>query len=293
MRPLKRSVISVLLAALLLISLANLTRAETTNSSSYTPWHTGDLPWQFSDTDQALENKAIDFLTNVFNYDISGYNITNLVVGPAAEGLGAGLDIQFKANRNMIDLETGFTVDGDIFWCSVYTEGSVSYNTPPSSDVLSTAKDTLTRIQAISAEDNIPVFERMLQNVTEANNSTVTNANFMQTVTAANNEVTIKWQPYANGLSYAADRYELDFQTGNLTGFFNALPFYNIVSSDVEITQQQAIQMATAQVEAYSYVNGNQTVSNFSIAQAIAPVATLSFQIRGSTSATPKMLYPE
>ena len=128
--------------------------------------------------------------------------------------------------------------------------------------------------------------EDMLEATTELNNSVVSNANFTQEIAINQNDVTISWQPFANGLSNQQDNVILEFQNGNLVMYSGLLSVYTIGKTAVNISEQSAIQIATENAEACSYQIDNETISNVTILDNQA-IANLTLQNRGNAT-----LYP-
>jgi hypothetical protein len=291
MKLLKKTIIAFLLAMLLMFSLANMTKASTPSplpNLDSTIFQDGGqyvAPTQnLTEQDKLLEAKALQFLTNVFKLKTSSYNTTVLNISPAP--FGVFMTLGFRSAGNEFHVLTEFS-NGELIWCMLNpVKGSPAYITPSSSDVLNTAKDTLDKIQAFSQKDYLPTMRSMLNTVSELQNSKITAVEFTQKIAVKENDVTIMWEPSANGLSNQQNRLMLEFKDGNLVFFANFLDIYTIGSADVKISEQEAIQIAIKHTHAYSWEQGNETVSNVTVLGNLAR-ASLSLQNRGNAT-----LYP-
>ena len=126
----------------------------------------------------------------------------------------------------------------------------------------------------------------MLNSIIELKDSEISNANWTQKITTNGNMVAITWEPNANNLSNPQNNLYLEFQNGNLQIYSNYLGLYEIGSSDVKISEAQAIQIAVDHARNFSYVQDGVTVSNFSILEDLA-IANISLGNRGNNT-----LYP-
>jgi hypothetical protein len=277
----KKSVLPFFLVVLLALSFANLVSAS---------FHPTPSPVPLADEDKILENKALQFLDNVANVNTSSYQIEHLWIrDEAAVPLpysGKTFHFNLTSTAGILDVIAEFT-NGELFWSSIYSvRGSPIPNHPTSSDVLITAKDTLAQLQGFSAKDYLPTFQSMLNSVAELKNSEISNANWTQKININGNLVTITWEPNANNLSNPQNNLYLEFQNGNLQIYSNYLGLYEIGSSDVKISEAQAIQIAVDHARNFSYVQNGVTVSNFTILEDLA-IANISLGNRGNNT-----LYP-
>ncbi len=263
----KRTIISMALITLLWISFLGLTTANTAtppplNSSYFQDWNKHRMSPNITEEDKATETKALQFLSTVFELNISSYNATIQSIAPAP--FGVFMTIRLSSTESTVDVLTESN-NSELVWCMLEPiKGSLIYAEKEASDVLTTAKTTLDSLQVTSTKD-YSIFKNMLNGVTKLQNSNITNDRYTQKIEVKGNEITITWEPSANGLSNQLNNLELTFQNGRLIFFENFLDKYTIGSSEVKVSQQQAIEIATERVRAYSYIQGNETVSNVTI----------------------------
>ena len=242
-------------------------------------------PSELTEQEKVLRDKVVRFLTDVFRLDMSGYSTISVWSDKSPFGVFATFN--FQSGENELRVTTEFKNGEELIRCklSLVTDSSV-FITPASSDALSTAKDTITSLQAFSAKEYLPTMRSMLNSVTELKNSTITANGFTQEIAVSENTVRISWAPYANGLSNSKSVLILEFGNGHLMFFCNLLDVYTIGSVEVKISEQEAIRIATEHARAYSWEVDNETISNFTIIESMV-ITDLSLQNRGNST-----LYP-
>lgn len=293
MNPLKRSII-LLLAILLLFPLVNMAKAQPSlppltgfdaeewNKLMQMPYP----PSQLTEQDKILQDNALRFLTNVAKLNTSSYHVEVFIDDTPGPNYDKTLKFNLTSGETKLDVLFLFR-DNSLFWCTIYpVTGSPAFTTPKSSDVLSTAKDTLDRLQAFSAKEYLPTVRSMLDTVTELRNSKTTIADFTQEIAVSGNTVRISWEPFANGLSNPQNKLTLEFENGHLSFFADYLSMFKIGSSDVKISEQEAIKIALEYARNYSWVQDNQTVSNVNVLDSPV-IANISLQNKGNNT-----LYP-
>ncbi|MEM2098147.1 MAG: hypothetical protein QXU99_00160 [Candidatus Bathyarchaeia archaeon] len=277
MNPLKTNSTTLLLATLLILSLTNIASAIPGPTPSPSP---------LTEQEKILCDKALKFLTEVFGFDTASYH-SEVIVKEYPIGSIFDKTLKFNFTSAESKVEALILVRGDsLYWCTLRSIKGSPVFMAKSSDVLVTATDTLDRLQAFSAKDYLPTFRRMLDSVTELANSKITAHNFTQEIVVSGSTVRISWEPFANGLSNQQNKLYLEFQNGNLMFFADYLGTYNIGSAEIKISEQEAIKIAIEHVRAYSYVQGNETVSNITVLDNLV-IANISLQNRGNNT-----LYP-
>ena len=235
-----------------------------------------------TEQEKILQDNALTFLTDVFELDLARYSITQVTAASAPVPNGVYIEFKFESSEGKLDVSSEFS-NGKLIWCKLYpVKVSPVYTTSKqSSDVINTAKGTLDRIQKFSAKEYLLTMRNMLDTVTELKGSEVTIGDFTQDIEVSENTVKMSWAPFANGLSNPQYKLYLEFKNGHLTQYANYLEIYKIGSSEVNISEAQAIQIATDYAKTFSYTQENDTVLD-SIA-----MARISLDKRGSNT-----LYP-
>jgi hypothetical protein len=240
-----------------------------------------------TEQEKILQDNALTFLTDVFELDLARYSITQVTAASAPVPNGVYIEFKFESSEGKLDVSSEFS-NGKLIWCKLYPVKvfPIYTTSKQSSDVINTAKGTLDRIQTFSAKEYLLTMRNMLDTVTELKGSEVTIGDFTQDIEVSENIVKMSWEPFANGLSNPQYKLYLEFKNGHLTQYANYLDIYKIGSSEVNISEAQAIQIATDHAKTFSYTQESDTVSNFTILDGIA-MARISLDNRGSNT-----LYP-
>jgi hypothetical protein len=273
-----------------LVNIANATLPTLSPHPNITFVRSGNVgppPQNLNEADQILVNNSLQFLNNVANINISSYNV-NVRVANEALGVAFGKTVHFNLSsaKGIIDATALFT-NGKLFWSSIFSvKGTLVLNQPVSPNALTSARDTLSKLQAFSARDYLLTFQSMLNSVTELQDSKTSNSNYTQQITVSGNIVTLSWEPSINGLSAQQNNFCLEFRNGNLEYYFDWLGIHAIGSSDVKISEAQAIQIANDRARTFSYVQDSKDVSNFTVLTSFV-TANVSLDNRGNNT-----LYP-
>jgi hypothetical protein len=232
---------------------------------------------------KVLQDKTLAFLKNVVELNLSRYSTTQVTASPSSHGIF----FKFQSSEGKLDVTSEF-IDGELVWCKLYPikDCPVYTTSSPSSDVINTAKGTLDRINTFSTKEYLPIMRSLLSTVTELKNSKITIGDFTQEIEVRENTVKMYWEPFANGLSSARNKLFLEFENGNLVQYGNYLDIYKIGSSEVKISEEQAIQIAKNYARTFSYKQYGETVSNFTVLDSIA-IAKINLDDRGNNT-----LYP-
>ena len=243
-------------------------------------------PLELTEQDKILQEIALRFLIDVAKLDTSQYQVEVYIDNLSGPNYDKTLKFNFSSTESKVDALFLFK-DNSFFWCTINpVKGSPVFFPPKSSDVLSTAKDTLDELQEYSATKYLPVMRSMLDRVTELINSKITNADFTQEIAVSGNTVRISWEPMANGLSNPQNKLTLEFQNGNLGFFCNYLGLFDIGNVDVKVSEQEAIKIALEHARNYSWETSNETISNVNVLDKPV-IANLSLQNRENNT-----LYP-
>jgi hypothetical protein len=209
------------------------------------------------------QDKAMDFMKNVLPVDLSKYTI-NLRSNSIMYGVPLAKDdnriiinILFELNSTDSYLHIGFAFEKDTMTsCQINSiEGQVittrQYDNP-----LVAAKDFLERYQAYTQIDSRNLIA-MLDNVDITKDSTVTTENIKFTVLNSYNvgrdELVFSWVQIINGVeSRIGTSLEFDMD-GNFISLGDSRTLYAIGDMSVNISEEQAIDLALENLKSYSY----------------------------------------
>ena len=243
-------------------------------------------PSQLTAQDKELQDKVLNFLATVAKIDTASYTIETFVDNVPGPNYDKTLKLKLSSDDSKIDVLCLFR-DNSLFWCTIHpVQGSPASTRSESSDALTIAKDTLESLQTFSAKDHFPKMLIMLNDVTELKSSKSVNAEFTQEIAISDNTARISWEPYANGLSNPQNKLTLEFKDGNLLFFADFLGLFTIGSSDVIITEKDAIQIAIEHTREFTWEEDGETITNVNVLDSPI-IANISLQNRGNNT-----LYP-
>jgi hypothetical protein len=125
----------------------------------------------------------------------------------------------------------------------------------------------------------------MLATVDLTNNQSKINSNLKLEVNAGNNITFIRWDRTQNGVDYS--HLILEFKNGVFLDFFDSRSYLTIGSSEVNITKEQAIDLALKQAEGFSYSYSGKVVENLTIAE-----DRIVAQLKANVRYNPSEYYP-
>ncbi|MDR2700463.1 MAG: hypothetical protein LBC12_06660 [Nitrososphaerota archaeon] len=268
LKKLNKSFLSLALTMVLLLSFISIVAAEQVEPQATSPQRP---PQTLTEADRNLLNTIMTFLNDVFKLDTSKYNTDLVRVDGPRNYYDKVFDIYLSSAESDLEITCDIK-DNAIIWCKLYpTRGSPIYTTP-SLDVLRSAKLTLEDLNAFSPKSYLPVIQNMLNNIEKIENSTITNAEFTQTIdinTVFESEgelVMMSWAPFANGLVHSQNTVALHYNTnGHLVFFSNGLDIFSIGSFAAKVLEQEAIVITVGIVNDFSYEQNGEIVSNFEI----------------------------
>ncbi|MDR0372688.1 MAG: hypothetical protein LBI79_03895 [Nitrososphaerota archaeon] len=261
MKKLNQKILPLAIVLLLLLSIASVAKTE----AQTRPPLKGNL----SEEDKAIVDNIVTFLDKVFKLDTSKYSIES----GRSRGLVSGVDKSFTIYLSSAESEVDILCDirdDAIVWCSIYLpKGSPIYTTP-TADILSNAKETLAELTTFAPKSYLPAIQDMLNSVKAIENSTTLTADLTQIIdireVIGEDLVMMSWAPFANGLVYSQNTLSLHFDTsGHLRFFADDFGRFAIGTSEAKVSEQEAIQIAMEQVQAFSWEQDGEVVSNVEI----------------------------
>ena len=99
--------------------------------------------------------------------------------------------------------------------------------------------------------------------------------------------VTFQLMYMPNGIYNRFTQIGVMFNKGVLDRFADNWNSCVVGSSEVNVSEEQAISLAKEHIAAYSYMFGNRSIGNLTVKESLPPLATLSMQVRKDN-----LLYP-
>lgn len=240
-----------------------------------------------------LEAKGWQFIKDVLAIDTSRYNVTVKTFNPPNPSFATTeqnalfpTDVQYNLNSSQSTLAIYCSfIKGNLSAAHLYLyTGSVLTSQLLSSNLTAAAIDFLTEYQNFSGRNLTDVLQT-LDGINLVNGSTVQLGDLRfdlthrdLTGTAFGDSVDFSWVNSYSGCDYKV--LSVGFQDGHFGGFIDNRQWYQVGDTTVNVSRQQAIDIALNAAKTYSYkMSDNWWVSNFNITRTDA---TLYPQSRGS-----------
>ena len=105
----------------------------------------------------------------------------------------------------------------------------------------------------------------LLATVSTISNTNVTQGNMKLQISVSGDTDTFLWMYTQNGIDYQAKGLQMTFQNNVLTLMSDGYFLFTVGSSDMAVSQQQAIDKAVNYVKTLTYTIGNTPTSGFSV----------------------------
>lgn len=245
---------------------AGQTTADQDNTLPLTPIPANpSTPKPLEPSQIAAQDKAMDFMKNMLPVDLSKYSITvrsNSIMNgvPTAKDDNRIItNILYELKSTDSYLQIGFAFEKDVMTSCEITpiEGKViTANNRQYDDPLVAAKDFLERYQTYTKLDSNSLIV-MLDNADVTKDSMVTRENTKFAITnsylGGRNQIVFSWAHVINGVESRIGT-SLVFDTdGNFVSFGDSRALYTLGDTSVNISEEQAIEIALENLKSYSY----------------------------------------
>jgi hypothetical protein len=227
--------------------------------------------------------RAMTILRDVVQIDITKYQTTLLSdtvenrsdLGGVNEEIlkysltrhGSKIDIVLRFRNNHFSLYQLSLLEGVPPYEPIYAQ-------PQSPDILEVTKDLIERYKSSTSEPYLEEMSRLLASASETNNEqTLGNTKLRVTINGDNAEVLLLYT--ASGADFAAKSFRLVFQNQILQELSDDWFFYDIGSTQVSVSKEQAIQIARNATKDFEWNAGGEQVSNFNVLN--EPVSAVFF----------------
>jgi len=171
--------------------------------------------------------------------------------------------------------------------CGLYIDsGNPIYRLPTYSNMATATQVFLERYENFTADKQLSTIRNALSDVDGTKNATKTIDNLKLEVSVTSYATSFTWKPVFNGLEFSG--LGVSFKDGTFMNFGDSRSLYAIGSTEVRITEEQAIDIALTRVKTFEYQINGKVVNNFTIVtdQVLAELRT------GSKDDGPTVLYP-
>jgi len=223
----------------------------------------------------ASADEAMTIIRDVFQIDVAKYQVTLLsdTAGPEADLGGVVEEVltySLVNNASNINLVLTFrngnfslfqlnVIEGVTAFTPIYTQ-------PQSTDFLTAVRNIITRYESVDNASYLNQMSQLLSAVTATQqDQTLGNVKLETSINGANAQYSLLYT--ANNVDFAAKSLQIVFENGILTSLSDDWPLYSIGSTQVNITQDQAIQIAREAASTFSWTANGVKVSSFTVLQ--------------------------
>jgi len=205
-------------------------------------------------------------------------------------------DVKYTLESNESKLEViSALVDEKLYLLNIYINEGSPLTTKPAASPIEMAKDFLDKYPTYSDASYYSTMRSMLDNVEADKNVTETVENIKLEVTITANHTDVRWKYVFNGVEATSKCVVLNFKQGFLDCFIDSWSFWTIGSTDLNVSEEEAIEIAMSAAENHSWnLSSGTTVTEFNI----VGVSETSLQIGNypteneSRGGDPLTLYP-
>lgn len=163
--------------------------------------------------------------------------------------------------------------------------GSPHYSKPLPSNTREAATVLLGRYEASSEDAELTTMKNMLTTVDGTKNSTKIDGNLKLEVSATPDRTSLAWIQSQNGVDY--NSLTLEFKNGAFLTFFDSRSYRKVGSAEINISEEQAIDMALKEADGFSYHYNGKLVDNLTIVE-----SQIRAELKANVRDTPTLFYP-
>ena len=215
-------------------------------------------------------DKVANFLTNLTQIETRNYTISlteDTMQWRRDFGGVAEEEIQYSLKSSISDLNVYLRYRNNHF--SRYElnmiESSPIYTQIQPNDVLQNAKYVLSRYKTYCGDSYLTNMTNILATVSTISNTNVTQGNMKLQISVSGDTVTFLWMHTEKGIDYQAKGLQMTFQNNVLTVMSDGYFLFAVGSTNMGITQQQAVDTAKSYVKTLTYSIENKPTSGFSV----------------------------
>jgi hypothetical protein len=228
-------------------------------------------------------DKGVKIIRDVVQIDVSKYTTTLLSdtvedrsdLGGVVEEI---LKYSLVNSESKIDLVLRFRNDHFSLYQLTLVEGLPQYAPiylqPQSTDIVNATKGLIERYKSVTSDPYLDEMITLLVSTNETNNElTLGNTKLRVTINGDNAEILLLYT--ANGVDFSAKSLRFVFQKHVLQEFSDDWSLYKVGSTQVSVSQDQAIQIARNAAKNFEWNADGVQVSNFVVLQ--EPVSAVFF----------------
>jgi DNA-binding transcriptional ArsR family regulator len=220
-------------------------------------------------------DQAKTILENITQIDLTKYQTTLLsdTITPRTDLVGVVEEVlkySLTTTESSLDIVLRFRNDHFSLYQLTVLAGipafTPMYLQPQNTDALQATRDIISRYQTVT---NYPYLAQMSQLLASANETqgdqTLGNTKLRMTFTGGNAQIILMFTE--NNTDFAAKSIQLNFENNILNSLGDDYSLYTIGSTQVNTSQDQAIQIARDAAKTFTWKANGTTVSNFEVLQ--------------------------
>jgi len=221
--------------------------------------------------ESTAREKALSFIENVLPIDISQYNVTfsKYYTVEILEGLPSEYVVyNLESEESLVNVTCRIENDALTF-CMVSPKNGSVISDRQYENLIDAADSFLDRYQTHTGQD-LEAIKNTLNDVDPTENMTVTAGDIKLTISNGgiwgNKETSFDWRHVYNGCEYPA--LSLGFSNGVFSTLNDGGIIYTIGDTTVNISEEQAINIAMNHIQNYSYtMPGGGEISDFNVTE--------------------------
>ena len=217
-------------------------------------------------------DKTFTFLRDVIQLDMTKY-YTRLISNTLEHATDLGGIIEETLKYTLISDESELDVDFRYrnqtlsrFRLNII-EGSPFFVQPKPNNVIDLAESLLQRYQNFTGVSYLEPMRNMLKSVNGTEDMEITEGDIKLVISTEGKDTEIQWMLTTHGIDYQVKGVELNFANGLLEMFTDGWFLFNVGSTQLNILQEEAINIAINGVKDYSWIANGVTVSEFNISE--------------------------
>jgi DNA-binding transcriptional ArsR family regulator len=215
-------------------------------------------------------DRVVNFLEDVIQLDMTKYHATlerNTVeyrsdLGGMAEEI---LTYTLTADDSELDVDFRFRNQTLSRYRLNVIEGTPLYIYPQPTNIRDVADGLLQRYQNYAGVSYLATMRNMLKTVDEAEDVDITVGDMKFIIVTEGNDVMMQWSHMSNGIDYQGKGVRLTFDNGILEMFNDGFFLFNVGSTEVNISEEEAINIAINGAKDFSWTVGGVEIKDFII----------------------------
>ena len=211
----------------------------------------------------SASEKALSFLSDVANFDLSKYNVQTVFNRPYKNLFNYGIadwEIKYQLNSTESTLDVILVFRSDhVVRYNLYLYKGLPVYIQPIADNLDYLKGFLQRYQVYSNSPYLLNMRNMLDNIDDLNSVMVISENTKLTITSGGSTY-ISWTYTVNGVDISPNSVSFIFNSGGLNSFVDDWGHYPVGSTELMVSKEQAILIAKREAQNSTFVVGGAVV---------------------------------